>query len=162
MIAAGGIADGRGLAAVLALGAQAGWVGTRFLLAEEARIHPEWRRLLREASETSSVVASVFDGGWPGDGSRHRVLRNSTVTAWERAGRPRAPDRPGEGEPLGEAPNGRTIHRYDAEPPHARTTGEVEAMVLYAGQSVGLVGEVTPAAAIVEELVAGAVAALRR
>ena len=67
---------------------------------------------------------------------------------------------PGEGDRLGTAPDGRPIHRYDAEPPHARTTGDIEAMCLYAGQSVGLVHEVEPAAEIVAELVADAEAAL--
>ena len=50
VLAAGGVADGRGLAAVLALGADAGWVGTRFLLAHEASVHDEWRRRIRDAS----------------------------------------------------------------------------------------------------------------
>src|SRR5215211_8252121 len=81
VIAAGGVADGRGLAAVLLLGADAAWVGTRFLMAQEANVHDEWRARIRDASETSTVYGTVFDGGWPD--SRHRALRNSTVEAWE-------------------------------------------------------------------------------
>ena len=52
VIAAGGIGDARGVAAVLALGAQAAWLGTRFLLAEEMPIHEEYRRRLIAAAET--------------------------------------------------------------------------------------------------------------
>ena len=52
VIAAGGIGDARGVAAVLALGAQAAWLGTRFLLAEEMPIHEDYRRRLIAAAET--------------------------------------------------------------------------------------------------------------
>jgi NAD(P)H-dependent flavin oxidoreductase YrpB (nitropropane dioxygenase family) len=92
VLAAGGVADGRGLAAVLALGADAAWIGTRFLLAHEANAHSEWRRAIQAATETSTVHTTLFDRGWPD--APHRTLRNSTVHAWERAGRPAAPDRP--------------------------------------------------------------------
>src|SRR6185312_5547909 len=56
VIAAGGIGDGRGLAAVLALGAQAGWIGTQFLTALEANTHEVYRRRLAGASETDTVL----------------------------------------------------------------------------------------------------------
>src|SRR2546423_212829 len=52
VVAAGGIGDGRGLAAVLALGAAAGWLGTRFAMAEETPSHPRYRELLLEAPES--------------------------------------------------------------------------------------------------------------
>ena len=54
VIAAGGIGDARGVAAVLALGAQAAWLGTRFLLAEEAPVHEDYRRRLIAAAETDA------------------------------------------------------------------------------------------------------------
>ena len=88
VIAAGGVGDGRGLAAVLALGADAAWLGTRFLLACEANVHHDWRARIRAARETSTGHTSAFDGGWPD--APHRVLSNSTLQAWERAGRPAA------------------------------------------------------------------------
>jgi NAD(P)H-dependent flavin oxidoreductase YrpB (nitropropane dioxygenase family) len=159
VLAAGGVGDGRGLAAVLALGADAAWVGTRFLLAQEASVHDEWRRRIRDASETSTLHATVFDGGWPD--SPHRALRNSTVEAWERAGRPRAPGRPGEGDVVARAPDGTGLYRYGAEIPVHGTTGDVEALAHYAGQSAGIVEDVRPAAVIVDELVRGAAQALR-
>lgn len=159
VIAAGGVADGRGLAAVLVLGADAAWVGTRFLLAQEANVHDEWRARIRDASETSTVYGTVFDGGWPD--SPHRTLRNSTVEAWERAGRPAAPGRPGEGEVVARAPDGTCLYRYGAEIPVRRATGDVEALAHYAGQSAAIVQDVRPAATIVDELVRGAAEALR-
>src|SRR3954453_6708533 len=58
VVAAGGIADGRGLAAVLALGAGAAWMGTRFLLAAEAATHPVYREALIAADETATAYSS--------------------------------------------------------------------------------------------------------
>jgi nitronate monooxygenase len=158
VIAAGGVADGRGLAAVLVLGADAAWVGTRFLLTQEANVHHEWRRRLQAARETSTLYSTIFDRGW--SDAPHRTLRNSTVEAWQRAGRPAAPGRPGEGDLVAHAPDGSRLYRYDAGPPVGGTTGDVEALALYAGQSAGIVNDVLPAAAIVEELISGAAQAL--
>ena len=129
-------------------------MGTRFLLAEEASVHDEWRRRIQDASETSTAYTTAFDGGWPD--APHRVLRNSTLEAWERAGRPVAPGRPGEGDLLAHAPDGSSIRRYDVTPPGHATTGDVEGLALYAGQSTAPVHEVLSAAAIVDGLVTGA------
>jgi NAD(P)H-dependent flavin oxidoreductase YrpB (nitropropane dioxygenase family) len=158
VIAAGGVADGRGLAAVLALGADAAWVGTRFLLAHEASVHEAWRRQIQEASETSTLYSTLFDRGWPD--APARTLRNSTVRAWERAGRPAAPGRPGEGEVVAHTADGGRLYRYGPEPAMGGATGDVEALALYAGQSAGIVRDVLPAATIVDELVGGAAEAL--
>jgi NAD(P)H-dependent flavin oxidoreductase YrpB (nitropropane dioxygenase family) len=95
-VAAGAIVDGRGLAAALALGAQAAWIGTRFLTAEEAASHPDYRARLLEAEAADTYYTTLYDVGWPD--APHRVLRNSTIDAWERAGRPASGVRPGEGE----------------------------------------------------------------
>jgi NAD(P)H-dependent flavin oxidoreductase YrpB (nitropropane dioxygenase family) len=154
VLAAGGVADGRGLAAALVLGADAAWVGTRFLLAQEANVHDEWRRRIQAASETSTLYSTLFDRGWPN--APHRTLRNSTVRAWERAGRPAAPGRPGEGDVVAHAPDGSRLYRYGPEPAVGGATGDVEALALYAGQSAGIVKDVLPAATIVDELISGA------
>ena len=158
VLAAGGVADGRGLAAVLALGADAGWIGTRFLLAHEASVHDEWRRRIRDASETSTSHTTAFDGGWPD--APHRVLRNTTLDTWERAGRPVAGSRPGEADVLAHAPDGSPVQRYAATPPVGGTTGDVEALAMYAGQSAGIVTQQRPAAAIVREFAREAAKAL--
>jgi nitronate monooxygenase len=134
VIAAGGIGDARGVAAVFALGAQAAWLGTRFLLAQEMPIHADYRRRLMGAAETDAQwYADLYEVGWMG--APHRALRNSTSEAWEAAGRPPLGSRPGEGD--------------------VGTTGDVEAASLWAGQSVGLARQLQTSAEIVAELVSG-------
>lgn len=158
VIAAGGIADGRGLAAALVLGAQAVSLGTRFLAASEAHTHEVYRASVMTAAPDDAHYTLAFDGGWPG--APHRAFVNSTMTAWEQAGRPATPDRPGEGDVVAVDADGSAHHRYEDLMPLPGMTGDLEAMAMYAGQSVGLVHEVLPAADIVGRLVAEAEAAL--
>jgi nitronate monooxygenase len=152
VIAAGGIGDARGVAAVLALGAQGAWVGTRFLMAEEAPVHEHYRRRLIEAAETDALwFPDLFDGGWPD--APHRALRNATTDAWESAGRPLSGSRPGEGDQIATRPDGTGIPRYASSTPLDGMDGDIDAMSLWAGQSVALARRVEPAADIVAELV---------
>jgi NAD(P)H-dependent flavin oxidoreductase YrpB (nitropropane dioxygenase family) len=160
VIAAGGIADGRGLVAALALGAQAVWMGTRFLATTEANVDPIYHSRVLAADDTATVHSSLFDGGWPN--APHRVLRNSTVRAWEQAGRPSPPDRPGEDEIVAFTADGRTIARYSDTIPVANTTGDVEALALYAGQSAALVRDVVSASEIVSRVMTEAESVLGR
>ncbi len=154
VIAAGGIGDARGVAAVFALGAQAAWLGTRFLLAEEMPVHEEYRRRVMAAVETDAQwYADLYDVGWPD--APHRALRNSTAAAWEAAGRPPLGSRPGEGDVIAHFPTGEAIVRYEPGAPMAGTTGDIEALSLWAGQSVGLVKHLHTVAEIVAELVSG-------
>ncbi len=150
VIAAGGIGDARGVAAVLALGAQAAWLGTRFLLAGEMPIHEDYRRRLIAAAETDPQwYPNLYDVGWPD--SPHRALGNSTARAWEAAGRPPDGQRPGEGV-IAHFASGEAIVRYEPAPPMAGTTGDIEALSMWAGQSVALAREPQSAADIVTEL----------
>jgi len=152
VIAAGGIGDARGVAAVLALGAQAAWVGTRFLLATEAPLHEQYRRRLIAAAETDAEwYADLYDVGWPN--APHRALRNATAETWDTAGRPKSGNRPGEGESIATRPSGDPIIRYSATMPVEGTSGDVDALSLWAGQSVALATTTQPAADIVAELV---------
>jgi nitronate monooxygenase len=151
VIAAGGIGDARGVAAVLALGAQAAWLGTRFLLAKEMPIHEDYRRRLIAAAETDPEwYPNLYDVGWPD--SPHRALRNSTATAWAAAGHPPDSQRPGTGDVIAHLASGEPIVRYEPAPPMAGTTGEIEALSMWAGQSVALVRKQQSAAEIVTEL----------
>ena len=159
VVAAGGIGDGRGLAAVLALGASAGWLGTRFVMAGEALAHPRYRELLAAASETATVHSTLYDIDWPD--ARHRTLRNSTFEAWEAAGRPPSGQRPGEGETVATRADGSAILRYSSSSPSAELSGNVEAVSLWAGQSVGLIDRVRPAGEIVRQLAEEAAAAMK-
>jgi nitronate monooxygenase len=151
VVAAGGIADGRGLAAVLALGAVGAWVGTRFLATPEAAIHPDYRRRILAAGEADTFYGTLFDRGWPD--APHRTLRNSTVEAWEQAGRPASGSRPGEDDEPASRPDGSPINRYAASTPTAAMTGDVEPLPHWAGQGVGLVTRQESAADIVRSLV---------
>lgn len=159
VVAAGGIGDGRGLAAVLALGAAAGWLGTRFVMTTEVAAHPRYRELLAAATETSTAHSSLYDVGWPN--APHRTLRNSTFGAWEAAGRPPSGQRPGEGEIVATHPDGTPVPRYSTTSPYAGLSGDVEAVPLWAGQSVGLIDRVRPAGEIVRELAEDAALAMQ-
>ena len=151
VVAAGGIADGRGLAAALALGAAGVWIGTRFLASDEAAIHPRYREVLLQANETDTVyLDNLFDIRWPN--APHRTLRNQTVRTWEAAGRPPSGDRPGEGDIIGVSRSNGPIVRYQSYTPGADAEGEIDAMSLWAGQSVGLVTKTQRAADIVREI----------
>jgi nitronate monooxygenase len=154
VVAAGGIADGRGVAAAFALGAAGAWIGTRFLAAREASIHSEYLERLLRAAETDTYYGSLFDVGWAN--APHRALRNSTVEAWEAAGSPEPGDRPGEEDAVAARGDGSPVKRYVSSTPHESMTGEIEALPNWAGQGVGLVTRVQPAAEIVQELVADA------
>ena len=160
VLAAGGIADGRGLVAALALGAEGVMMGTRFLASEEARVHPGYRDAVLRASETDTVYSKLFDIGWPD--APHRTFRNTTVAAWEEAGRPAGGSRPGEGEVVASDPDGSPVPRYSDVIPLPGTTGDVEALALYMGQSAGQVRRIQPAAEIVEEVRLEAEQTLRR
>src|SRR5258706_3799787 len=151
VVAAGGIADGRGLAAVLMLGAAGAWIGTRFLASEEPAIHPRYPELILSAKETDTVFTELFDGGWPD--APHRVIRNKTFDAWEAAGRSPTGARPGEGDEIGRLPAGKQVLRYQSYTPGATVEGDIDAASLWAGLSVGLVKRGQPAAAIVKEIV---------
>ena len=85
VVAAGGIASGRGLAAVLAAGAAGAWIGTPFLLAEEARNSATARERIVASDETQTLYTSVYDRlqdkGWPEE-FRARALRNPFGDEW--------------------------------------------------------------------------------
>jgi NAD(P)H-dependent flavin oxidoreductase YrpB (nitropropane dioxygenase family) len=159
VVSAGGIADGRGLAAVLALGASGAWIGTRFLATAEAHVHPQYRQRLAAADETATQHTGLFDVGWPD--APHRVLRNSTIEAWEAAGRPPSGRRPGEGEAVAQGGRGGPVPRYASVTPLPGMTGDIEALSLWAGQGVAGVGEVKPAGEVVREIAEEARATLR-
>jgi nitronate monooxygenase len=146
VIAAGGIATARGVAAALAAGADGVRVGTRFIAAAESDAHPAWIEALMAAEATDAVVTMKFNVGLPPTGPS-RVLRSSIEAArmlrHEQAGVVRIGG--------AEIP----VPRFGAQPPTRDSTGTIEAMAFYAGQSTGAVRERRPAAEIVAELARG-------
>ncbi len=144
VVASGGIADGRGLAAVLALGAAGVWVGTRFVASEESEAHPDYKKRLCAARETDTVYTEMFHRGWPPH-SPHRVLKNPLTEGLPApegpVARVRFPDRVAE------------VPAFAAPSPTIHAEGQTELMANYAGQGVGAIHEVLPAARIVERMV---------
>ncbi len=149
VIAAGGIADGRGVAAALALGADAVWVGTRLVASREAHAHDEYKRRILAATEADTVRTTMFGPEWPG--AQTRVLRNRVVSEWA--------SREDEIPPLSDPPQliGRTLvggqevpmPKFSVLLPTLDTTGDFEEMCLLSGESAGLVRDIRPAGEIV-------------
>lgn len=152
VIATGGIGTGRSMAAALAAGASAARLGTRFVAAHEANAHPAYVQALIAAGAGDTVVTEAFSVMWPH--APHRVLQ-SCVAAAEAF----------QGDIVGEVTMGEqkmSIPRFAVPTPTRGTTGAIEAMPLYAGESVGAVERVQPAAAIVNELMEQAEDLLKR
>jgi nitronate monooxygenase/enoyl-[acyl-carrier protein] reductase II len=152
VIASGGIADGRGLAAALCLGAQGVSVGTRFVCSEEAFAARGYKdRIVRSKAE-DTIYTQLFNVGWD---APHRVLRNRTVAEWEAKGCPVPGRRPSEGTVIGTAPRGdgmAQLLKYAANSyPTSGFDGDLENAVLYAGESCSLIHDVKPAAQIVRD-----------
>ena len=132
VLAAGGVATARGLAAVLAAGAAGAWVGTALLGCVEASSSAEARRRLFAATDTGTSYGRVFDVGlrlgWPEEYGG-RGLRNGFFDRWS----DRLPELAGDDEAARELAEARAAEDYDTA-------------YLYAGQGVGLLREERTAA----------------
>ena len=152
VVAAGGIATARSLAAVLACGCGAARIGTRFVAATESGAHPAYVAALLAASAADTCLTEAFSGMWPD--APHRVLRSAIARAEALTE-----------DVIGEAHFGGQVipvRRFSVIAPTLATTGHIDAMALYAGESVTNVTAVQPAATIIAELVAGAERLLRQ
>ncbi len=148
VVAAGGIFDGRGLAAALALGAAGVWIGTRFIATPEARSAPGYKEALLRTAEDDTVVSKAFTG------KTLRAVRNSMTTHFEK--------HPEELKPfptqLIAAMEGGWMHLGADE----STTGVDPDRECYpAGQGVGAINSIEPAADILHRMVEEAEAVLR-
>lgn len=150
IVAAGGIVDGRGLAAALALGASGVLMGTRFLATTEASTTPTHRQAIVDAGPEGTVSSILFDLIWTGTpwpGTHVRGLRNRIAARW--AGR--------EAELTGdvlEAARAQFEVAYDADDPQERT--------LMGGMGSSRIDDVLPAGDIVRRTVAEAEAIIGR
>jgi nitronate monooxygenase len=154
VLAAGGIADARSLAAVLAAGAAGARIGTRFIAARESGAHPDYVSAVLRAGPSSTEITDAFAvcqlcATLP----RARVLSSAvrTVAALNDDSAGTMPTRDGE----------KTLPKHFGMAPHRAVRGRIDAMALYAGQSVGVVTEVKPAADILHDLILGAENLLR-
>jgi len=141
VLGAGGIADGRGIAAAFMLGAQGAWIGTAFLATHEAGIEDFQKEAIAEGGDADTVVSRSLTG------KPARMIRNKWADAWVEAGR----------EPL-------------SMPYQSMVSGPVMASAIqarrkdilpgFAGQGLGLIHSVRPAAEVMRDLVAEAERAL--
>jgi NAD(P)H-dependent flavin oxidoreductase YrpB (nitropropane dioxygenase family) len=142
VLCAGGIADGRGLAAALALGAEGALLGTRFMATPEAPIHANFKQAIVKSDGHDTVLTEIPDIAsqrvWPGAMSRAR--RNRFIERW--AGREWAMRQ-----------NAREIGRELAA---ARAAGDVENASLSFGQDAGLIDSIKSVSDIVRDIVAEA------
>jgi nitronate monooxygenase len=152
VIAAGGIADGRGLAAAMALGADGVCVGTRLLASVEANAHREYKQRVVAATAKDVVRTCIFGPEWPDQPMR--VLRNRVVDEWSGRNDKVTPTA------VGASFIGRTslggqeypMPKFSAVLPTPETSGDFEEMCLPAGESAGLTREIKPAGDIVREM----------
>jgi enoyl-[acyl-carrier protein] reductase II len=135
IIAAGGIADGRGVVAALALGAQGAQLGTRFICAREANVHPAYQEKVIKIRDRSTVVCGTSTG------HPVRAIQNSFTREYLKAEKAGADQ-----EELMKLGSG----RY----PLAVVEGDMENGSILAGQISGLVKQVQSSAEIVEEIMA--------
>ncbi len=159
VIAAGGLTTGEDIAAAILAGADGVMLGTRFVATQESRAHLDYKAALCDVGEDETSLTVCFDGGW--SHSPHRVLRNSSLKAWEAAGCPPPGARPGEGETVALSALGEPILRYDSAAPRQGMQGSVTEMALYAGTGVHNITSVPPAAEVLRSLWSDALAAMR-
>ena len=149
VLAAGGIADGRGLAAALMLGAQGVSMGTRFFATHEALAHPKVKQRLVEARADETARTSVFDivrgYAWP-PGIDGRAVRNAFTQRWH-----------GREGPLRDA-----VATERAAYFAAADAGDCDTAVVWAGEGLDLIDRIEPAADVVRRVSRDAEALLQR
>lgn len=147
VLAAGGLVDGRGLAAALCLGAAGALMGTRFLLTPEAPITAREKEALLAATPGATIAGDIFDIMWgrPWPGVQARALRNHLTARW--SGREEEL-RAGREEAL-------------AELRRAEQAGDLTEMIVLAGAGVGAIHALQPAGEVVRQVVAEAAEVLR-
>ena len=130
-------------------------LGTRLIATREAYAHPVYKQKILEADESRTVRTTLFGFGWPN--APHRTLRTAFVERWlseEMRGSEERPDEPRIDETkIGGQPM--PLLRFMGFPPTPDASGDLESMDFLAGQSVGLVKEIKPAAEVVREILEG-------
>ena len=139
VVAAGGIANGRGLAAALALGAEGVLLGTRFMATPEAPIHPNFKQAIVESDGHDTVLTEIPDIAtqriWPG--ALSRAKRNSFIERWS-------------GREWALRQNAREIGKQVLA---ARAAGDIDNASLSFGQDAGLIDSIKSVKDVVDEIV---------
>jgi NAD(P)H-dependent flavin oxidoreductase YrpB (nitropropane dioxygenase family) len=142
VLSAGGIADGRGLAAALALGADGVLLGTRFMATPEAPIHPNFKEAIVKSDGHDTVLTEIPDLAsqrvWPG--AMSRAQRNRFIDRWS-------------GREWALRQNAREVSQQVAA---ARAAGDVDNATLSFGQDAGLIDSIKSVREIVQDIVAEA------
>jgi nitronate monooxygenase len=149
VVAAGGIAEGRGVAAALAAGASAVRMGTRFVATPESGAHPAYKDAIVAASGSDTVLKDAYRVMWPSEQADARVLRSALA---------RAQALPADA-PVGKLTMGPMtvdVPRFGVPPPTTTAEGDVTAMALYAGESVASIDAIEPAGDLVRRIAADA------
>jgi NAD(P)H-dependent flavin oxidoreductase YrpB (nitropropane dioxygenase family) len=143
VLAAGGIADGRGLAAALMLGADGAWVGTRFIATVESAAHENHKRRILAVDEEATVVSRSYTG------KPSRVLRNRFTDRWR-----------GREDQILPMP----WQRIWVEPlvAPAKGAGRIDIANFPTGQAAGAISDIPPAGDVVRRMVAEARDAFKR
>jgi NAD(P)H-dependent flavin oxidoreductase YrpB (nitropropane dioxygenase family) len=142
VLSAGGIADGRGLAAALALGADGVLLGTRFMATPEAPIHPNFKQAIVKSDGHDTVLTEIPDLAsqrvWPG--AMSRAQRNQFIDRWS-------------GREWALRQNAREVGKQVAA---ARAAGDVENATLSFGQDAGLIDSIKSVREVVQDIIAEA------
>jgi NAD(P)H-dependent flavin oxidoreductase YrpB (nitropropane dioxygenase family) len=166
VVAAGGIFDGRGLAMALSFGAQAVWVGTRFICATEAGAPPRHQQAVIDASYHDTIRTVIFTG------RPMRVVKNPYIMHWEENRQQEIRELCDNGvipytadlednKPKGAAGSSSSSKIGDPDIPEAQAGAAATFRPLLMGQCAGAIKDIQPAKQIVDEMVDGAIVALR-
>jgi NAD(P)H-dependent flavin oxidoreductase YrpB (nitropropane dioxygenase family) len=139
VLCAGGIADGRGLAAALALGAEGVLLGTRFMATPEAPIHPNYKQVIVKSNGHDTVLTEIPDLAsqrvWPG--AMSRAQRNQFIERWS-------------GREWALRQNAREVGKQVAA---ARAAGDIDNASLSFGQDAGLIDSIKSVREVVQDII---------
>lgn len=166
VLGAGGIADGRGVAAALSLGADGVWVGTRMVATHEAYVHEEHKQRLVEADGTDTVRSGIFGPDFP-EFNPMRLLRNRVVEAYtdRLESVPTTRSELDKLNVIGTTDfhgNKLTLHKFSVLLPTPEMSADWEEVPFLSGQGVGLIHSIAPASEVVESMMNEAYSVLGR
>jgi nitronate monooxygenase/enoyl-[acyl-carrier protein] reductase II len=150
VIAAGGVADGRGLAAALVLGAQGVNIGTRFLASMEAPISDSWKHAIQEAGSQDAIKVEFWNDIFPISGQAYQTIPRTLISPF-----------------IKEWQDRRDIVKQEAKQLQSEVTSAIQQgrfgeLFPFAGQTAGQIKEILPAAEIIQRIVTEAETALKR